>query len=166
MVSSGDVDDAAERRHRRGRGRADRDLLPSSSASRAADLAAIQKADTIDDRADAKRARTATASLDASLLPMILFDDMFVDALDGFTTYVAAQTNTVLAFEATPGRGALPTRFCKSCRKALDVFRDFDGELKTCRLCLRVRKKDAKRKRALRRADAKRSGDGNDAAAS
>ena len=79
---------------------------------------------------------------------MILFDDMFVDALDGFTTYAAAQTNTVLASEATPGRGALPTRFCKSCRKALDVFRDFDGELKTCRLCLRVRKKDAKRKRA------------------
>ena len=169
MVSSGDadVDDAVERRHRRGRGRGrvDRDLLPSSSASRAADLAAIQKADTIDDSADAKRARTATASLDASLPPMILFDDMFVDALDGFTTYAAAQTNTVLASEATPGRGALPRRFCKSCRKALDVFRDFDGELKTCRLCLRARKKDAKRKRALRRADAKRSGDGQDAVA-
>jgi hypothetical protein len=31
---------------------------------------------------------------------------------------------------------------------------------------LRVRKKDAKRKRALRRADAKRSGDGQDAVAS
>ena len=105
MVSSGDadVDDAVERRHRRGRGRAVRDLLPSSSAARA---------------------------------------------------------NTVPPFEAT-GRGALPRWFCKSCRKALDVFRDFDGELKTCRLCLRVRKKDAKRKRALRRADAKRSGDGD-----
>jgi hypothetical protein len=37
MVSSGDadVDDAVERRHRRGRGRAVRDLLPSSSAARA-----------------------------------------------------------------------------------------------------------------------------------
>ena len=47
MVSSGDVDDAIERRHRRGRGRADRDLPPSSSAAparAAADLAAIQKA--------------------------------------------------------------------------------------------------------------------------
>ena len=76
MVSSGDadVDGAVERRHRRGRGRAVRDLLPSSSAARA---------------------------------------------------------NTVPPFEAT-GRGALPRRFCKSCRKALDVFRDFDGELKTC----------------------------------
>ena len=103
MVSSGDVDDAVERRHRRGRGRAVRDLLPSSSAARA---------------------------------------------------------NTVPPFEATVQR-ALPRRFCKSCRKALDVFRDFDGELKTCRLCLRVRKKDAKRKHALQRADAKRSGDGD-----
>ena len=42
----------------------------------------------------------------------------------------------------------------------------FDGELKTCRPCLRVRKKDAKRKRALRRADAKRSDDGKKGAAS
>jgi hypothetical protein len=75
-----------------------------------------------------------------------------------------SHTNTVPPFEAT-GRGALPRRFCKSCRKALDVFRDFDGELKTCRLCLRVRKKDTKRKRALRRADAKRSGAGQDAVA-
>ena len=109
MVSSGDadVDGAVERRHRRGRGRAVRDLQPSSSAARA---------------------------------------------------------NTVPPFEATVQR-ALPRRFCKSCRKALDVFRDFDGELKTCRLCLRARKKDAKRKRALRRADAKRSGDGQDAVA-
>ena len=171
MVSSGDVDDAVERRHRRGRGRADRDLLPSSStaparaaadpARAAADLAAIQKTDTIDDRAYAKRARTATASPDESPPPMISFDDMFIDALDGFTTYTEAKTNTVPPFEAATGRGALPRRFCKSCRKALDVFRDFDGELKTCRLCLRVRKKDAKRKRALRRADAKRSGDGD-----
>jgi hypothetical protein len=170
-VSSGDVDDAVERRHRRGRGRADRDLLPSSStaparaaadpARAAADLAAIQKDDTIDDRADAKRARTATASPDESPPPMITFDDMFIDALDGFTTYTEAKTNTVPPVEAATGRGALPRRFCKSCRKALDVFRDFDGELKTCRLCLRVRKKDAKRKRALRRADAKRSGDGD-----
>ena len=89
MASSGDVDDAVEQRHRRGRGRADRDLLPSSStapARAAADLAAIQKDDTIDDRADAKRARTATASPDESSPPMISFDDMFIDALDGFTT--------------------------------------------------------------------------------
>ena len=164
MVSSGDVDDAVEQRHRRGRGRANRDLLPSSStapARAAADLAAIQKDDTIDDRADAKRARTATASPDESSPPMISFDDVFIDALDGFTTYTEAKTNTVPPVEAATGRGALPRRFCKSCRKALDVFRDFDGELKTCRLCLRVRKKDAKRKRAQRRADAKRSGDGD-----
>ena len=163
MVSSGDVDAAVDRRHRRGRGRAARGLLPSSStapARAAADLAAIQT-DTIDDRADAKRARTATASPDESSPPMISFDDMFIDALDGFTTYTEAKTNTVPPVEAATGRGALPRRFCKSCRKALDVFRDFDGELKTCRLCLRVRKKDAKRKRAQRRADAKRSGDGD-----
>ena len=166
MVSSGDAaaDDAAERNHRRGRGRADRDLLPSSSAAPSR-LAAIQKADTIDDRADAKRARTATVSPDAIPRSMTSFDEMFIDSLDGFTTYAEAQTNTVPPVEAATGRGALPRRFCKSCRKALDVFRDFDGELKTCRLCLRVRKKDAKRKRAQRRADAKRSGEGKDAAA-
>ena len=113
MVSSGDVDDAVEQRHRRGRGRANRDLLPSSStapASAAADLAAIQKADTIDDRADAKRARTATASLDESSPPMISFDDVFIDALDGFTTYTEAKTNTVPPVEAATGRGALPRR--------------------------------------------------------
>lgn len=141
----------------RDRARAAADALPSSSVVCAAraDRAGIQKSaanDAVVDRVDALIAPSDTDA-DRSLLP---FDDFFVHALDAATMYVEDAHTTGGALR-TP-LGDAQRRFCKSCRKSLDVCRDFDGALKTCRLCLRVRKKDAKRRRALRRKDASRGG--------
>ena len=80
--------------------------------------------------------------------PTTTFDDVFLDHLQAFTSDAAGLS---AASQLLDGG----TRFCKSCRKSLDTLRDFDGVLKTCRLCLRVRKKDTKRRRALRRKDAR-----------
>ena len=86
----------------------------------------------------------ASASNNGPMEPTTTFDDVFLDHLEAVTSDAVGLG---AAFQLLD-KG---TRFCKSCRKSLDTFRDFDGALKTCRLCLRVRKKDAKRRRALRR---------------
>ena len=89
-----------------------------------------------DDRDAVRRPRLsmASASNNGPTVPTTTVNGVFLDHLAAYTSDAADLDAAFQLLDKT-------TRFCKSCRKSLDVFRDFDGALKTCRLCLRVRRR-------------------------
>ena len=131
----------------RGDGEAGVNRAPPPAQGMTASKDEVEEAPTIE--RDDPRLSMASASNNSPMEPTTILDDVFLDHLQAFTSDAAGLSAVSQLLDG--GK----RRFCKSCRKSLDTFRDFDGVLKTCRLCLRVRKKDTKRRRALRRKDAR-----------